>query len=180
MYMVTHLAMVTWTPIEEDEMTLSKEEVEFIERFGRMSESDGMPRTGGRMYGLLLLQEEALSLGEMAEMLQVSKASVSTNARRLEQMDVVEKTTKPGDRRDYYRIGPQAFEERMRRIRGRLEEMVESVEVILPAVDGEKRPKSRQRLRLQLEWHRFLLREMDDLEERWSRSQVDDEDEERG
>jgi DNA-binding transcriptional regulator GbsR (MarR family) len=42
------------------------------------------------------------SLDEMAEQLQVSKASVSANARLLETIGMIERVTKPGDRRDYY------------------------------------------------------------------------------
>jgi DNA-binding transcriptional regulator GbsR (MarR family) len=81
----------------------------FIERMGLALESDGMPRIAGRIFGLLLVSEEARSLDELAGDLGVSKASVSTNARMLEQRGVLERIGRPADRRDYYRIPPDLF-----------------------------------------------------------------------
>lgn len=81
-------------------MTAAEED--FIERMGRHFERDGIPRIGGRLFGLLLLQEEPRSLDELSDALSVSKASVSTNARLLDQWGLVERVTRPGDRRDYY------------------------------------------------------------------------------
>ena len=57
----------------------------------------------------------------MADTLGVSKASISTDARRLEQLGIVVRTSRPGDRRDYYAIAPnalkQSLEIRMRAMR---------------------------------------------------------------
>lgn len=75
-----------------------------IERMGLFFEKDGLPRIAGRVLGYLLLRPEPSSLDELAEALQVSKSSVSTDARMLERMGTVERVTIPGDRRDYYRI----------------------------------------------------------------------------
>jgi DNA-binding transcriptional regulator GbsR (MarR family) len=76
----------------------------FVERMGLALESDGLPRIAGRIFGLLLVSEDALSLDQLAAELRVSKASVSTNARLLEQRGVLEQVSRPADRRDYYRI----------------------------------------------------------------------------
>src|SRR3982751_1902013 len=85
----------------------------FIERMGLALESDGMPRIAGRIFGLLLVSEDSLSLDELAADLGVSKASVSTNARLLEQRGVLERISRPADRRDYYRIPPDLFSHTM-------------------------------------------------------------------
>lgn len=77
---------------------------EFIERTGLFFERDGFPRIAGRVLGYLLLSPEPASLDELANALQVSKSSVSTDARLLQRMGKVERVTVPGDRRDYYRI----------------------------------------------------------------------------
>ncbi len=76
----------------------------FIERMGQFFEAEAAPRIAGRLFGLLLLTPGPLSLDEIAERLQVSKASVSANARMLEQLHVIGRLTKPGDRRDYYAV----------------------------------------------------------------------------
>jgi DNA-binding transcriptional regulator GbsR (MarR family) len=85
----------------------------FIERMGLALESDGMPRIAGRIFGLLLVSEDSLSLDELAADLGVSKASVSTNARLLEQRGVLERISRPADRRDYYRVPPDLFSQTM-------------------------------------------------------------------
>jgi DNA-binding transcriptional regulator GbsR (MarR family) len=85
----------------------------FIERMGLALESDGMPRIAGRIFGLLLVSEDSLSLDELAAELGVSKASVSTNARLLEQRGVLERISRPADRRDYYRVPPDLFSQTM-------------------------------------------------------------------
>ena len=76
----------------------------FIENMGRHFEEQGIPRIAGRLLGLLMVNEDPCSLDDMAERLQVSKGSVSSNARMLEQWGVVERVTRPGDRRDYYHL----------------------------------------------------------------------------
>jgi DNA-binding transcriptional regulator GbsR (MarR family) len=82
----------------------------FIEMMGRHFEEEGVPRIAGRLFGLLMLVERDSSLDELAETLNVSKGSVSSNARLLENWGVAERVTRPGDRRDYYRIAPDLSE----------------------------------------------------------------------
>src|SRR4051812_43835675 len=76
---------------------------------GLASESDGLSRIAGRLFGLLLLGDEPRSLDALADQLGVSKASVSTEARRLVERGVAERVGKPGDRRDYYALAPDFF-----------------------------------------------------------------------
>jgi DNA-binding transcriptional regulator GbsR (MarR family) len=81
----------------------------FIERMGLAHEADGLPRIAGRIFGLLLISEDARSLDDLAGELKVSKGSVSTNARLLEQRGILERVCQPADRRDYYRVLPDLF-----------------------------------------------------------------------
>ncbi len=83
---------------------MNEQQQEVIERMGRFSESEGMPRIAGRLFGYLLLEREARSLDELVEGLGVSKTSVSSNARLLEQAGLLERVTHPGDRKDYYKM----------------------------------------------------------------------------
>ena len=76
---------------------------------GLISEADGLPRIAGRIFGLLLLAPAECSLDEIAESLGVSRASVSTDARRLAEMGLLERRSRPGDRRDYYAVAPSSF-----------------------------------------------------------------------
>ena len=81
----------------------------FVERMGVALESDGLPRIAGRIFGLLLVSEDARSLDDLAAELRVSKGSVSTNARLLEQRGLLERVCRPADRRDYYSVRPDLF-----------------------------------------------------------------------
>jgi DNA-binding transcriptional regulator GbsR (MarR family) len=85
----------------------------FTDRLAALFESDGQPPIAGRVFGLLLLSDEALSLDELADSLGVSKASASTNARLLAQLGVIEPVRRQGTRRDYYRMAPDLFERSM-------------------------------------------------------------------
>lgn len=71
---------------------------------GRHFDEIGVPRIAGRMFGALMYHEQPASLYALAEELQVSKGSISSNARMLEGWGVIDRVTKPGDRRDYYLI----------------------------------------------------------------------------
>ena len=89
--------------------TARDRETRFIERYGLIAEREGFSRIAGRIFGLLMLSSSELSLEEIAERLMVSRASVSTEARRLQDHGVVERTSRPGDRRDYYQIAPHHY-----------------------------------------------------------------------
>lgn len=86
---------------------------DFVERFAIAQEGDGLPRIAGRIFGLLLTGERDLSLDEITHELGASKGSASVNTRLLEQRGFIERISRPGDRRDYYRIMPDLFERTM-------------------------------------------------------------------
>ncbi|MGH7482523.1 MAG: GbsR/MarR family transcriptional regulator [Longimicrobiales bacterium] len=104
----------------------------FVEKMGLLFEADGMPRIAGRMLGELLHCDAPQSLDGLAGALKVSKASASVNARLLERVGAAERITKPGDRRDYYRVAPDMAARmleirlaRVEKLRGALAEGVE-------------------------------------------------------
>src|SRR5581483_4050079 len=88
----------------EAQIVLSPGMLQFIESMGLYFEQYGIARIGGRILGLLIIADRPLSLDEIATLLQVSRASVSTNLRLVISVDLAELVTFPGDRRDYYRM----------------------------------------------------------------------------
>lgn len=70
--------------------------------FGRSMDIWGFNDTLGRMFGLLYLADEPLSLDDMARELEVSKATISVNIRILERIKSVHKIWRKGSRKDYY------------------------------------------------------------------------------
>ena len=77
---------------------------DFIEMMGVRFQDQNMPRIAGRLFGLILIEPEPLSFAELAERLQVSRGSVSTNARMLVDLGYIERIGKPGDRHDHYQL----------------------------------------------------------------------------
>ena len=75
-----------------------------IEAVALHLQGQGVPRTTGRIYGLLLLHSEPLSLDDLTEELAISKASASTGARYLERLGLIERVPRPGARRDFYQL----------------------------------------------------------------------------
>ncbi len=81
----------------------------FIERTGQAFESDGLPRIAGRIMGFFVIHAEPVSFAELAVRLQVSRGSISTNARLLESLGVIERMTMAGDRQVYYKLADSPF-----------------------------------------------------------------------
>ena len=83
---------------------------EFIDAIGEMTEWSGLTRAAGLLKGLLLLSREPLSLDDMADRLEVSKGSVSTNIRLLERWKAVRRVFNRGDRKNYYQLRADLWE----------------------------------------------------------------------
>jgi len=81
---------------------LTKARDGLIEAAGRTSQGLGLGRIIGQIYALLYFSISPLSLDEIAEELQVSKASVSVNIRELSKWSAVRKVWVKASRRDYY------------------------------------------------------------------------------
>lgn len=116
-------ASTTSTPAEE----------EFIERMGFIVQAEGLPRIAGRVLALLILEGGPISFAELAERLQVSRASVSTNTRLLEGLGVVERTAKPGDRGDSFRLADRPWR---RLLEGGVERLAKVRETVARARDA--------------------------------------------
>lgn len=95
------------------EATLSANEEDgigrFIEQMGLYAQGDGVARIAGRLFGYFIVHGGPVSFADLAEALQVSRASVSTNARTLVSIGMIERVTRPGDRQDYYQLAESPF-----------------------------------------------------------------------
>jgi|SRR5271157_2993752 len=73
-----------------------------IANLSRISEFWGYPRAMGGLYAALYLSPGPVSLDGLAPMVGVTKGAISTNIRALEQLGMVHRRLRPGDRKDYY------------------------------------------------------------------------------
>ena len=88
----------------------------YIEEFSIVFEGFGVPRMAGRVLAALLTAEPAEQTAEeLAEQLQASRGGISGAVQLLEQFQLIERTRKPGDRRDYFRNKPNAIYEAMKK-----------------------------------------------------------------
>jgi DNA-binding transcriptional regulator GbsR (MarR family) len=124
---------------------MSPGEAEFVDRMGLFFELSGGSRTMGRVYGWLLICDPARqSLTQLADTLSVSKASVSTVARQLQEGGMVERLPSP-TRQHLYRVTPGGFTSVLGTQASRMRLGVEAAEFGL-SVLGEDRPEQRERV----------------------------------
>lgn len=91
-------------------MKPTEPQANFIERVGRYWESLSGSRTAGRILGWLMICEpDHQSSSDLVAALDVSTGSVSIQIRQLEQVNLVERITFPGDRASYYRLPDRAW-----------------------------------------------------------------------
>lgn len=103
---------------------------EFIERMGLVAEADGLSRISGRIMGLMVLEGGPLSFAEIAERLEVSRGSVSTNTRFLERLGVIERVAIKGKRQDHFQLAKAPY---ARLLEGSVERMKKARSVVADA-----------------------------------------------
>lgn len=94
--------------------------IEFIEKIGLIAQADGLPRIAGRVLGLLVFDGEALAFGDIAGELQVSRGSVSSATRILEERRLIRRTTRPGQRQDFFQLAEKPYVSMMEGVAARL------------------------------------------------------------
>ena len=111
---------------------------EFVEQLGLFAQADGLPRIAGRILGLMVIHGGPFSFSELSVMLKVSRGSISTNTRVLENLGVIERTTRPGERQDYFKLHSNPYIELIRGLQNRMKKaslMVANTKENLPIVD---------------------------------------------
>jgi predicted transcriptional regulator len=137
----------------------------FIDGMGMYFESQGIPRIGGRMLGLLMIAHWPLSAEDMAEILRISRGSVSTNLRLLLPSGMVERALMPGSRTTHYAFSDEAMEHRILsgiRSAQAFKRLVQQAAAAIPASDP-----ARHHIDDSLEWSDLLIESLDQTTERW-------------
>lgn len=108
----------------------------FIEQLGLNAQADGLPRIAGRMMGYLLINGSACSLSYLAEELQVSRGSISTNARLLASQGMIERVAVAGERQDYYQIVDEPYRAMLMVYAERMRQMSRNASALIEAMQG--------------------------------------------
>jgi DNA-binding transcriptional regulator GbsR (MarR family) len=148
-----------------NDLALTADMTKFIENIALYYENYGIPRIAGRMFGLLLVTTTPLSAEQIAQLLDASLSSISTNVRALIANGWVEKVTFPGDRTTYYQFSPSAWENVMERRKqgiAPLKAMAEQMKAALPPDDP-----ARAQLSSMADWADLLMGHYESLIALW-------------
>ncbi len=148
---------------------LDEERRRYVEEFGLLFGQFGLPRMLGRVLGVLMISDPPeRSAEELAAELGASRGSVSQTTRSLIQMSLVQRWSRPGERRDYFRIKPGAWHEIMRREMETLGGFRKMADRGLDLLDSED-PRARRSLEEMRDFYTYWEKEMPAVLERWER-----------
>ena len=147
---------------------MSPEEAEFVDRLGLFMELLGGSRTMGRVYGwLLICDPPRQSLTELAQTLSVSKASVSTVARQLQEGGLIERLPS-STRQHQYRVTPGGFSSVLSAQLSRMKFGIDAADFGLSLLD-KTRAEQRERLEDFRDFCEFSAQDYrDELMQRWN------------
>ena len=142
-------------------------EQRFIEEVGLFFETRGLQRMAGRVLGWLLICDPPhQSADELANALLASKGSISTTTRLLIRFGFVEKTSLPGQRRDYFVISPNCWDNSMREAQNKITEFRILAERGLEVLK-DKDPQLKQRLETMHDMYVFFDQEWGTIVKKW-------------
>jgi DNA-binding transcriptional regulator GbsR (MarR family) len=142
-------------------------ESEFVEEMGQVLASYGMTPMAGRMWGwLLICDPPAQTAADLAEALQASRGAISGTARILAGAGFIRRTTKRGDRREWFNAEPDALESFLRNA-GRVYAQIRRIaERGLDAI-AERPPEVRARLEEMRDFLAFIEQELPGIVDRF-------------
>jgi DNA-binding transcriptional regulator GbsR (MarR family) len=146
-------------------------ELHYVEEVALGFERQGLFRMAGRVLGwLLICDPPEQTFNQIAEVLQASKGSISGAMKFLVPSGLVERISRPGDRRDYYRCRPGAWTD-LARDQSRLYDDFRKLAQRGLELLADAPAARRERLQGMHDLYAWLEREMPALWERWRREQ---------
>jgi DNA-binding transcriptional regulator GbsR (MarR family) len=139
---------------------MTDDESRFVEEMGQMLASYGMTPMAGRMWGWLLICEPAeQTAAEIADALHASRGAISGTARLLANSGMIRRTTRRGDRREYFSAPPETFDAFLTSAGRIYRQFREMAERGLQAI-ADRPPESRARLQEFRDVLAFIEREV--------------------
>ena len=88
---------------------LSQIRQDFTQGLSQISRFWGFPKGMGAIFAVLYLSPTPLSLDEIVQATGLTKGAISTEIRALARMGLVHRSTRLGDRKDYYEAEPDFY-----------------------------------------------------------------------
>lgn len=146
---------------------MDEDRLNFVEDFGLLFDRFGSPRMVGRVLGVLLLSDPPeRTAEELADTLRASRGSISSSTRTLIGIGLIQRVSRPGERHDYFRVKPDAWNEIMRREMASVSTFREMAERGLAVLDSES-PEAKRNLEEMRDFYTYWEREMPLVLERW-------------
>jgi DNA-binding transcriptional regulator GbsR (MarR family) len=121
-------------------------ESQFVEEMGQFLATLGMTPMAGRMWGwLLICDPPEQTAAEIAEALHASRGAISGTARLLATGGLITRSTRRGDRREYFSAPPEALDSLLGGAAGMYRHMRAIAERGLAAI-ADRPVESRERL----------------------------------
>lgn len=83
-------------------MKFTEAQFEFIQLWGNFGSQWGINKTMAQVHALLLTSDDALSTDDIMENLSISRGGANVNLRELMVWNLVYKSAKPGDRKEFF------------------------------------------------------------------------------
>jgi len=143
----------TGEEVTAEDVAAAREEV--VETLARCAEACGAKRSYGRLFGVLYLAAEPMSLDALVEESGYAKSTVSTAMRTLERLHLVRRRTVSGEgKRAFFEAEADFWHALQRfldqRVRSELESMSRSLaaaSMVLEAADSERASRDLERVR---------------------------------
>ena len=147
-------------------------ESRFVEEMGQYLGALGMTPMAGRMWGWLLIADnEEQTAAEMAEALQASRGAISGTARILAGAGLIRRTTRRGDRKEYFSAPPEALESLLKS-GGRIYSDLQQITERGLASIADRPPQAREGLEEMRDVLAFIGAEIPTLVERFLRERA--------
>jgi DNA-binding MarR family transcriptional regulator len=146
---------------------VTDDQAAFVEAMGRYLGQYGLPPMAGRMWGWLLVCDPVeQTAGQLAEALHASRGSISGTGRMLESAGFIRRSTRRGDRREYFSAPIGAFRALIDSAGATYRRFREIAQLGIAAV-GDLPPPARARIEEVAAFAAFVEREMPTLVERF-------------
>lgn len=139
------------------------------ERAAAIMAAAGMPRMAARvMMALVAAPDGGYTAAELGERLGVSPAAVSGAVRYLQQLHIIQRRSRPGDRRDRYELVRDTFYASVTSNTSVYERMADCIDLI--AAEHPDDPGAHDRATELAGFFRFLATRMPQLVDEWQAS----------
>ena len=151
---------------------MTPDEATFVEEMGQFLGSSGMTPMAGRMWAWLLICDPAeQTASDLATELHASRGAISGTARLLAAAAMIRRTTRRGDRREYFTAPPGALESLLAGAGASFRRFREITEDGLTVL-ADRPPAARVRLQEIHDAYAFFEREYPALIERYVRERA--------